>query len=272
MGFSLFRFQKGAQMSDAKARQYTFKLVILEDDSFRNGYSFRDHVLSVLDASGIAHSRRMDGRIFANRYSRYDSTRGSFMLVVTTNSLKEGRDLRRALREDPDIWLDERPGWYYHKSFVFVCYPHGEKPVEKKRDDELYKLLLKTAEEADICKNVAKIAHNKILENGLSYTWRETDPFELLGISGLGPQTVRLILLARGDDPEVIAKEDHKDPDIPCAMEEVLSWEDGRYEEFSRLRGEVIKGSHHPELMDILVDFAFDMGCEWAARTGKEKE
>ena len=136
-----------------------------------------------------------------------------------------------------------------------------------KDDKDLFDLLMKTAKEANIYENVAASAYHRIIENNLVESWKTLEPEKLLSIKRIGPKAVELILLARGDGPYIKDEKDYSIPDISAAMEEVLLWKENRIEEFEDLRNKIIKYSRHPECVDILINFAFNLGCEWQAGT-----
>ena len=228
-----------------------FKLII-EDAKDVDSHAFRhDKIAPLLNNSGIPYTIKRWDWLNAKTRAR---------VFIATNSEKEGRDLRRVLREDPDIW-------FYRDEFAYHCAPISRKPVPIKRNEELFELLMDTAKKNNIYENTARIVHNRIVENRLVETWKTMEPSELLLVNGLGKKAVELILLARGDDLHSIEEKDYSIPDISAEMKEVLLWEENRPKEFEDLRNKIIKYSRHPECVDILINFAFDLGCEWQAGT-----
>ena len=241
-------------MDNVNEKLHVFELIV-ENAKDVDSHTFRHEKIGpLLKSSGIPYTMEKWEWL-----GPYKTSRDRVRILISTNSEKEGQDLRRILREDPDIW-------FYRDGSVYHCAPISRKPVPIKYDDELFYLLVKTAKEANIHKNVATIAYNRLVINRLIDSWKTIDSEKLLSIKGLGTKAVELILLARGEDPYIIEKEDYKDPDISAAMEETLFWEDDRFEFFIKLRNKVLKYSRHPECVDILVDFAFNLGCEYTAK------
>lgn len=232
--------------------EHVFELIV-EDAKGVDSRAFRhDKIGPLLNNSGIPYTIK--------KWVWLTQSKDRVRVFIATNSEKEGRDLRRVLREDPDIW-------FYRDVFAYHCAPISKKPVLVKDDKDLFDLLMKTAKEANIYENVAASAYHRIIENNLVESWKTLEPEKLLSIKRIGPKAVELILLARGDGPYIKDEKDYSIPDISAEMKEVLLWEENRPKEFEDLRNKIIKYSRHPECVDILINFAFDLGCEWQAGT-----